>query len=100
MTCKNCGKQIEDDKIFCKSCEDEIKKISSRSELNELKKLIESQQSFSDMDDTKVLYDINDINKDIIINNTVNNNELPVNELTREEKNKEEYETLEKENIK
>ena len=100
MTCKNCGKQIEDDKIFCKSCEDEIKKISSRSELNELKKLIESQQSFSDMDDTKVLYDINDINKDIIINNTVNSNELPIKELTREEKNKEEYETLEKENIK
>lgn len=61
MKCRNCGAEITDGEIFCDDCKLKLKQVSSREELRELKQLIEEQNRFNDLDDTKVLDDLNDL---------------------------------------
>ena len=61
MKCKNCGKDIEDSEMFCSDCKKELKKVSSRSEVEELEDLIGEQTKLNELEQTKELTDLNDL---------------------------------------
>ncbi len=55
MRCNNCGREIEENEIFCYECKNKLKLSSSRGEVSELEKLIEEQKKLNDLEVTKEL---------------------------------------------
>ena len=92
MKCTRCGKDLDDDRVFCSDCEKILKSESSRSELRELEDAIEDNKLLNDEENTKELFNIDDLDENFNIeeNNDIkedftNNDQEPVLE-TREEK--------------
>ena len=79
MKCNRCGIEIEETEMFCKDCKKVFRKISSRSEVEELEELIENQKQLTDLENTKEL---------------VNLDSLVEEELKKEEFIKDEINTL------
>jgi len=61
MRCNNCGKEIEESEIFCDECKKNLKRNSSRDDVNELERLIENQKKLNDLDATKELVDLENL---------------------------------------
>ena len=61
MKCKNCGKGIEENKIFCDDCEKIMKENSSKAKVKELEELIENEKSLNDLENTKELNNLSDL---------------------------------------
>ena len=61
MKCKNCGKEIEENKIFCDDCEKIMKENSSKAKVKELEELIVNQKNLNDLENTKELNDLSDL---------------------------------------
>lgn len=92
MRCKSCGKEIAKYEIFCEDCKERMKTTSSREELKELERLIEENKNNEDLQMTKELPSIENIESVIEEKTSVDVSELynteNTNELeTREERN-------------
>lgn len=61
MRCNNCGKEIGEYEIFCDECKKNLKKSSSREDVNELERLIENQKKLNDLEATKELVDLENL---------------------------------------
>ncbi len=59
MKCKNCGKEIQENEVFCNNCKNQLNSISSKDKVNELEDLIEDQKKLNDLEITKELFDLN-----------------------------------------
>jgi hypothetical protein len=71
MRCKKCGKEINENEVFCKNCRKELKDVSSKKEVSELEELIEEQTRLNDLEQTK---ELNDLSK--LVDEELNNEEL------------------------
>ena len=81
MKCKRCGKEIEENEVFCDDCKDEMKDASSKKEVEELEDLIEDHEKLNELENTKELKNLNEISEE--------NKEEVIEELpTREELHK------------
>ncbi len=78
MRCKNCGIEISDDEIFCNDCKLELKQVTSREELRELKELIEEQKKINDLEDTKELVTLD--NLEAKNNSALENEDIKIDE--------------------
>ena len=58
MKCNRCGKEIEETEIFCNDCKKYLKEFSSRNDVEVLEELIEEQKSFTDLENTKELVNL------------------------------------------
>ena len=58
MKCNRCGKEIDELEIFCDDCKKELKKVSSRSDVEELEESIENQKKLTDLENTKELVNL------------------------------------------
>ena len=83
MKCKNCGKEIDDNEIFCKDCTKSLKKASSKKEVNELEDLINEQLELNKFEQTKELDNLNEL---IAEENIIENKEVETSNETREDR--------------
>ncbi len=74
MRCKNCGKEIEENKVFCTECENQMKRMSSREEVRELEQLIEEQKNINGLEVTRELPDLNSLKEEEKIENITQDN--------------------------
>lgn len=91
MRCRNCNKLIDEYEVFCDDCKKEIKKVSSRSELNELENLIKNSEDQT-LEDTIELDDLSNLISDNeekldLISESFSQDNKDIDNLTREEKN-------------
>ena len=93
MRCRKCGLEIDDDEIFCKDCRKQLKKSSSKKELNELEYLISDQIELNKLEQTKELDNLKDFvleeieHKEENINNEVIDNESEKSVVNEADKN-------------
>ncbi len=84
MKCKNCGKQIDDNEIFCSECKNKMRYSSSGEEVNELEKLIQDQEEINKLEDTIEL-----VNLESLENEDIDKDLDETTSITREEYKKE-----------
>lgn len=72
MKCRNCGKQIEENQIFCSDCKKNLRESSSREEVRELEELTREQINLNELEQTKPLDNLDnlveeELNKELVL---------------------------------
>ena len=90
MRCIRCDKEIMDDEVLCEECSKDLRKESSRSEVEEFEREIESNKLLNEDENTKELPDLESLVDDQVLREEISEDteiltEDPIDE-TREDK--------------
>ncbi len=87
MKCKGCGKEINEDEVFCDDCKKLLQESSSKRDVEQLEELITEQEKLNDLEDTKELETLSNLDDTKVVDD-LNTIEDDVNVSLKEARHK------------